>query len=450
MTVASMVTVSTRLSMALIAALAAGGCSWTGGEEGMFRDRGLDYQHTELGEPLTLPAGLDGSQLKELLAIPDIGSAATRATGAFDVPRAEFFYADAGNDVVNIARDGSEKLLVVEEGSNKVWGKLHDYLSYNNVGVALSDPANQTLETEWVPDEATRPGFFARLGSKLSFRAVEGPSMDRYRLTATPRGAMRTAIRLQHVRYPQSKRPGTVDWENEAQDVSYTSAMIYDMLQFLSKSTARTTALELRRQEQGSKTRTLFGRDAKGRPVLKVTTDIDRVWDMVSEALTQAEIDVGSSDRELGVFFMTYAINVPQVSEKRSGVGGFIDWLNSDRGDITLGSVLDEDKDRIQYSAKQRPVTEDSAEPKDLSQQEGFKIWLGDRVIYVFEGKEADAKPVKNTETGLLENLGRYQLRLSRRLSGVFVSVADDKGLAVAPHIAEEILWTLKEHLPSS
>ncbi len=421
-----------------------------GGEDGVFRDRGLDYQRAELGEPLKLPAGLDDSQLNELLEIPDIGSAATRATGEFEIPRAEFFYADAGNDVVNIARDGSEKLLVVEEGGEKVWGKLHDYLSYNNVGIALSDPANRTLETEWVPDEETRPGFFARMGSKLTFREVEGPSMDRYRLTATPRGAMRTAIRLQHVRYSQSKRPGIIDWEHEAQDVSYTSAMIYDMLQFLSKSTARTTALELRRQEQSSKTRALFGRDAKGQPVLKVTTDIDRVWTMVSEALTQAEIDVGSSDRELGVFYLTYAVNIGLTNDKRSGFGGFIDWLHSDRGDITLGSVLGNDDDSIQYSAKQKPVIEESAEPKDLSQQEGFKVWLGDKVIYVFDDGDSKAQPVMNHETGLSQVLQRYQLRLSRRLSGVFVSVADDKGLAVAPHIAEEILWTLKEHLPRS
>lgn len=118
-----------------------------------------------------------------------------------------------------------------------------------------------------------------------------------------------------------------------------------------------------------------------------------------------------------------------------------------------MGVEADEDDpNAIRYSSGQSEeqeaaseVASDLADPNNPANQEGYKIWFGGKVLYVFGSGESG---VFNSETNAYEHTGRYQLKLNRTRSGVYLSVLSDQGLAAPDLVAEEILWDIKEHLP--
>ena len=197
----------------------------------------------------------------------------------------------------------------------------------------------------------------------------------------------------------------------------------------------------------------MLGRDANGNPVLKLATNIDTAWQWVDTAMTAAEVDVGSSDRDIGKYYITYTTSTPFEDEEEGGFWGFVNWLHGDRDAITIDTAFlesavgiegseDDEANKVRYSQN------DTAEvdPDDLSQKEGYKIWLGGKAIYVFETSKSDF--VKNEETGALEHTGHYQIKLNRRRSGVYISVLTEQSDDAPAIVSEEILWNIKDHLP--
>ena len=420
---------------------------------GVIRDRSQEYEIAQAIPRIEVPEGMQAAPMRDMLVVPDIGTAAIRTEREFSVPRPDFFYAEAGNDKVNLTRSEMGKMIIVDEPLEQVWSEVEAFWAYNGVGVAVDERSGGYMETDWITDENTRPGFFAQMLSTLTFGDVEGPFRDklRVRIAAVAAGSPgQTAIQLQHVRAPEQQQQ--VDWVVEGEDVSYKSEIMYDLLHYLSKATERSTARALAERTQDG-TRAYLGRDAQGRPVLKLTADVDRSWRMIASALNSAEIDVGSSNRELGKYYITYTTTLP-IEPQRSdrGIGGFFDWLHGDRDEIKLktgglASALGIETDAqnaVRYSANPEPP---KTEQQQLQESDGYKIWLGDQVIYVFGGGEGVVKQAHHEAEGTVTYSGRYQIQLVRRSSGIYVTVLDEQETDAPAAVAEDLLWKLKEHL---
>jgi uncharacterized lipoprotein len=439
----------------LSAALLLSGCSSLTdnalvGDDGLIHDRSRDYQLSQTVPRLQVPDHLDQETIQDLLVVPDIGTAALDSEQKFKVPRPDFFYADAGNETVNLARKERDKLIVVEEPVSDVWLKVREFWNYNAVDLVLSDPAQGLMETQWIRVNDEEPGFFSTLLSKLTFQAIEGPIQDKLQIRVMAgENDRQSAISLKHIRVAQNEAEVAIDWSEEAKDVSYKSEMMYELLHYLSKSSNRNTARALQARRTLDNQRSLLGRDSEGNPVLKMTTDIDRAWSQVGEAMQTASIDVGSSNRDFGKYYITYTTHTPfDEKTEAGGIWGFIKWLHSDdRKPITIDTDLftggdsKSEEDQIIYSGKDDP----NEDPNDLSKKEGYKIWLGGKVVYVFETDKSQFK--KNEETGEYDHTGRYQVKLSRRRSGVFISVHMDDSEQAPAIVAEEILWEIKDNL---
>ncbi|WP_235263531.1 hypothetical protein [Nitrincola sp. A-D6] len=183
---------------------------------------------------------------------------------------------------------------------------------------------------------------------------------------------------------------------------------------------------------------------------------------LINEALDKADVDVGTRDQQAGIFYMTYTTTTPVEDTSRQG---FFDWLFSDREEIKLdtsfiNSALGLESDAAEqnmYSSRgtltsaeqagDEEVQADLNDPNNPANQDGYKIWLGGRVIFVFGGS---GRGVFNNNTGEFEHVGRYQLNLSRTRSGVMVTVLTDEGIAAPAVVAEEILWQIKDQLPQT
>ena len=433
------------------------------GEHGLIRDRSQDYELAEAGQRLVIPDHIRARETRDMLTVPQVEMTASRSNGRFVVPRPEFFYPDPTSDTVNLARLEGERIIFVDEPIADVWNKTLDFWNYHNVRVARTDPRQGIIETDWIRTDGREYGFMDRWIKRLTLSPMEGPADNKLQvlIRPDPDDYDRTSIRMRHVQFPAGEQPEVVEWGGFQNDIAYQSDMMFELLRYLSRSTAPTTAntlLAMQQQGQASQ----LGRDAQGNPALRIHASPDQAWELVSQAIADADLDVGTQDQNLGKFYMTYTTTTPFDDTRRMG---FFEWLFSDREEITLDTSFitsafgggDDDEEAILYSsrgartsaelAQDEDIRSDLNDPNNPANQPGYRIWLGGRVIFTFGGGQSG---VLNRDTGEYEHVGRYQVVLNRTRSGVIVSVLTDDEIAAPAVVAEEILWQIRNQLPQA
>ncbi|KAA0875129.1 outer membrane protein assembly factor BamC [Nitrincola tapanii] len=434
------------------------------GEHGLIRDRSQDYELAEGASRLQVPEHLRAREMREQLVVPDVGVTATRSGERFRVPRPEFFYADPGSETVSLSRLEGQRIIVVDEPIADVWLKMLDFWEYNGVRIARTDPRLGTMESEWIRTDGRDYSFIDRWIKRLTLQGIEGPADNKIRVSVRPDPAdySRTAISLKHAQFPAGQGPEAIDWDGSIADVGFKTDMMFEMLRYLSRATAPSSAQSLLAMEQQRRSQPQLGRDSRGNPALRISADADTAWHLIDAALTSANLDVGTRDQASGTFYMTYTTTTPFDDTKKMG---FFEWLHSDRGEIKLDTRIissalgfdgKETSEVISYTSKGARTTAELLEdddmavdlndPNNLANQEGYKIWFAGRVIYVFG---SGRRGIFNTASGEFEHVGRYQVQLSRTRSGVVVTVLTDEGVAAPAIVAEEILWDIREYLPA-
>lgn len=458
------------------------------GESGIINDRSQNYEKSESTQRLELPPSLQArsKQMEDRLSVPSAGQTASVRTSDFEVPRPEFFYADAGSEKVNLKRENGDKILIVDEPVGDVWIQLQDFLRFNDVELAKSSPREGVMETAWIDSDGKDYSFIDSLIKRMTFQDIDGAVSDKLQLSVRPvkDDYNRTSIAMKHVRVAQDAKTSAVDWSNSAQDVGYKSDMMFEVLRYLSKSSNDVTTQSALVKQKSQQIRPQLGRDSKGFPALKVTAPVDQAWQQIDSALTRSGLDIGTRDQETGVFYMTYTTSTPFDETEKMG---FFEWLHSDRKEIKLstGGVasalgFSDEGEQVSYSAKavshpevkestlKTPLkseaeesivtiastTNDLAEtdqtnysvndPNDPANQKGFKIWFNGKVVYNFGAEEGG---VYNTESGAYEHVGQYQLRMNRTANGVYLTVKTPEGYSAPAVIADEILWQIKDNI---
>lgn len=459
------------VSLTVLACALQAGCSVIDnnpiyGESGIIRDRSQDYEKATEGQALEVPPHLRARKLDQGLEIPAIDATATRSDAEYQVPRPEFFYTETTSDKVSLAREGLEKLILVDAPIDQVWPKLKEFWQFNGIALEKADARTAVMETGWIEQKGADLGFVDTWIKRLTFQDIEGPTKDKLQvsLLPVPGESQRTSISMKHVRYAIDANVAAIDWEKDSQEVGYKSDMMFEMLRYLSKASSdKTDAPTLAKLSNPHQGRTALGHDSRGNPVLKVEASSDEAWARVSQAMASPRFDLGTVDQEAGMFYFSYTTSArPDETSKM----GFFEWLHSDKGEIkfettalaeALGVSSDENAKKIRYTSKdisdeemarKSQMSQEELEQEALQNAKGYKIWFAGKVVYVF-GPDADEKDgVYNAETNAYEFTGRYQLKLSRSRTGVYLSVLTDKGLAAPADIAEEILWDVKDNLP--
>ena len=433
------------------------------GENGIINDRSQNYENAQSTQRLELPPSVRNraKPMQDNLDIPNAGLTASQRTGDFEVPRPEFFYADAGSGSVNLKREGSDKILIVDEPVGDVWVQLQDFWRFNNVDLAKAAPRDGVMETVWIDADGEELSFIDTMVKRMTFQDIEGPSSDKLRVSVRPvqNDFNRTSIVMQHVRVARDDKDRNLDWDANAEDVGYKSDMMFEMLRYLSTSgsQAESHSMVALRQQQDNAPQ--MGRDSNGLPALKITVPADQAWQQINQAIDQSSLDAGTRDQQLGVIYMTYTTSTPFDDVEKMG---FFEWLHSDRKSVTfetgeLGSALGfadtQAKDGPSYSSKQIAETKRSFEEDieysyddadKLAEREGFKIWFAGRVVYLFN---ENAEGVVSDGKGNYEHVGQYQLKMKRTANGVFLTVKTSDGYAAPEVIADEILWEIKEQI---
>jgi uncharacterized lipoprotein len=425
------------------------------GEDGLIRDRSKEYQNVGASERLIIPPHLNTKRTQEIMELPERNIA---KSGPVDkVERPDYFYADTGTESVNFKQEAAGKVLIVDSPINQIWPKAQQFMDFNNLGISKTDPQQGAIESDWVIIKGDEIGVVNSWLKKLTLQTVNGDSKNKIRIELKPLAEdnNRTAISMKHVSYPADEIVDNLDWDGDSKNISYKNDMLYELLRFMSKSTNGQQGNGLlastfeRSQREGA---AFFGRNANGKPALKITGSMQNAWQLVDNSLMANDIDVGTRDRENGTFYLTFTSLTPIEEEKR----GFFDWLHGERGPITFsafGFGSDDDKnganEEVAYSSKgQVDYGKDVllTDPNHPANQEGFKVWLGGKVLYNFN--RGFNSGFFNLQTNLYELTAGYQLRMVHRGNSTFLTVLDKKGEEAATTPAEELLWRIKDGIP--
>ncbi|EPJ44675.1 MAG: hypothetical protein OFPII_32890 [Osedax symbiont Rs1] len=448
-------------SLGLTAILSVGlltGCSTLSnnalyGKNGLIHDRSKEYQKVTASTRLQIPGQLHAKQTRDAMEIPHRVLADSAPINK--VQRPEYFYADSGSESVNFKQDGSEKVLEVDEPIDKIWSKAQQFMEFNNLGITGLNYQQGIIESDWLVLEGDKLGVVDSWVKKLTLQNVAGDSKNKLRiqLRADQQNPFRTVISMAHVQYPVNKVVDKVDWSKESENISYKTDMLYELLRFMSKATNGTENSGLlaskfkRSQRDGA---VFFGRNANGKPALKISGSLENAWRLVDNSLTANQIDVGTKDPVGSAFYLTFTSLTPVKEEKR----GFFEWLHGDRGPLTFASfgIGDDDQSDIKnvsYTAKGQVESSKELAFTDHNHpanQEGFKVWLGGKVVYNFN--RGFNKGFFNINTNVYELTAGYQLKLKFRGNATFVTVFNKKGEEAASVPAEELLWRIKDSIP--
>ncbi len=427
------------------------------GESGLIHDRSKEYQDAEKSQRLKIPTHLQAKQTQDAMDIPQRQLAQTAPID--NITRPEYFYADSGTETVNFKQQGSVKVLIVDAPINAIWPKAQQFMEFNNLGLSNIDPQQGVIESDWITVKADKSGAVDTWFKKLTFQNIKGDNKNKIRiqLKRDEADSQRTVLSMAHVRYPIDQKIDSVDWNTESQNLSYKTEMLYELLRFMSKATSGSLnngllASNFKRQQRDGLV--LFGRNANGKPALKISGSMSSAWSLVDRSLVANSIDVGTKDRKAGTFYLTFTSLSPRQEDSRS----FVEWLHGDRGPLTLSSLgfgSDDDKGKdsagndVNYSATGQVSSSKEiglSDPEHPANQEGFKVWLGGKVVYNFN--EGFNKGFFNSVTNMYEMTAGYRLRLTHRGNATFITVLDREGLEAPSVPAEELLWVIKDSIP--
>lgn len=284
------------LGAVLVAGLPA--CSYLGlsGEDGMFRDREADYLEAPNLAPMAIPSDLDSYTLDELFVIPPPPAN----------ERAYFVRAPLPNPLdtsiregVVVQRFGDRRWVVVGAEPAQVWPRLRDYWTNAQIPVATEDPINAIITTQWIGEEGSRNKYQTRIEPGL-----HSGNSEVY------------VIQISESFVQDIDAP--ITWPDESQSLELEHEMLDRVSVYLADRTdlyrASSVSLLAGSLESASKAR--VERSAAG-SVLHMQIDFDRAWSQISQSLGNANIEVLNSDRDEGVFQVSYAGEIDE--EDRPG-----------------------------------------------------------------------------------------------------------------------------------
>ena len=443
-----------RIVPIVLATLALGACSAnpfsTTEKDSILRDKSLDYAQSQVLTRLIVPADLDSTQIQQdLLTVPALDDVQS-ASGITQAPRPDFVFAQTGNSSARLTGDGLQNRISVAGNLAKVKAQVEQF--WANQKITLVTPAlDSQVETQWfsLADDAPADDFISRWIRSLT-NSDDDIAYGRVKVELTTTTDERVDLSLFFLQHSQLQieQLQTIDWEVSGHALANQSEITYELLRYLSRSAQ--TAQKTQQQATGA-TLALLGKDQFDQPVIQLDMNFAQALPIVLAVMT--DFDLGSHSLVAKKIYFTHVSHQRSSQELSSNEGGIWGWFkglhtgNSEtrKQGINLnlalagGAEQQEIADAPVYSSDPNQL----AETSDLADKKGYKIWLADKVIYVFE--DADQGDVN--EQGEYTYAGQYQLSFEETLKSTYIQVLNNQGEAAPIVYAKEVLWKIQQRL---
>jgi len=284
-----------RISLLTAALAATAACSYLPGSNDMFRDRQGDYLVSPIAPPLSVPAELDSFTLEEMFPIPPQESV---DGGDFITPPPPRELDYRIREGVIVQRFGERRWILIGATPGQVWPRLRDFWSTAQLSVAIENPVEGIMETDWLETEGREP--------------------EKYRVRIEP-GLHAGNSEIYVVQISQSALGNAAtqgvdtshDLERENTMLSAISLYLADRTDLYRASSVSLLAGSI---EIDSKANIVRG--AAGEFLLELNIDYERAWGQVGQSLSSAGVEIVDSDRDARFFNVLFA---GVVSEEQPG-----------------------------------------------------------------------------------------------------------------------------------
>ena len=327
-------------SVLLFSLLAGGlaGCSYLTGDDGYFRDRQGDYMAAPIEPPMQVPPELDSFTLQEMFPIP---SAEMVEGGTFLIPPAPREMDDRVREGVIIQRFGDRRWILIGATPGQVWPRLRDFWVTAQLPIALENPIEGTVETEWMqaPD-----------GSREKYRARIEPGLH----------AGNSEVYVVHIAEAalSGSTPADLltshDLERENQLLTAISVYLADRTDLY-----RASSVSLLAGSIANESKAQIVRGANGELEMELQIDFERAWGQVGQSMSAAGVQIVDSIQSEATYAVLFAGATP---EEQPGFFRRTFGRSGDRDDtvssITVRLVRERDN-LIRVSAESVPSVQE-------------------------------------------------------------------------------------------
>lgn len=446
---------STRTLSLFLASMILVGCSGkpivNSGDDSVFRNKSLDYAKSKVIDRIQVPQNLSGAQIQsDLLTIPT-SQALAKSNGIKAAPRPDFVFAQAGNESAHLTGSSNLKQISVAGSLSKVQGQVAQF--WSNQAVAIEAVSNvKTVETQWfsLSDNLNSDNFISRWIRSLT-KADDDIAYGRVKIELKEIPNNRVQLSLYFLQFTQLEitQNKVIDWQGSGRTLANESEITFELLRYLSHTSKVAQIMDEKSQKYQIP---LIGKDQFDQPLVQLNMSYKDAFPKVLNAMSA--FDVGSYDEELKTIYFTHTSHVRSVEKTGSKSSGMLGWFkdlhsgngNADKSrgiklDTSLlgGDAIEEPiKDLTIYSANSQLATTTS-----LADKKGFKVWMGGKVVYVFEDEDQG----NVSETGEYTYVGQFQLSFQTTLTSVYLQVLDNQGQPAAKVYAQEILSKLQSEI---
>ncbi|MBL4780977.1 MAG: outer membrane protein assembly factor BamC [Porticoccaceae bacterium] len=255
-------------------------------DDGMFRDRGNDYQLASELPVIAVPEGADNQALGELYVIAEIPDTSLLLEEMVGAPRPQPLSGNLLDEEVKIQSLGGKRWVLTNRAPSEVWPRIRSLLNRNSLPTAYADAASGVLETVWLElqdDEVYKHRF--------QFHIEPGVQLDS------------TEVAIVHMRVVKGMEPGA--WPLQSDDDEREKAMANMLASELAGDQSSGT-VSLLAQSIGGESKVEIVTPKQASPFLLLKLDYDRSWASVGYATGRDGFLLVDQDRSEGVFYVHY------------------------------------------------------------------------------------------------------------------------------------------------
>lgn len=275
------------------------GCGTFFGEDGMFRNRGGEYQRAEPIEPIAVPES-SRARMQEIYVVPNINDAGYDYSQTFDVPRPQPLSSALLADTVKIQRLSGDQWIFISNSPAEVWPQVVEFLGNYNIPVAGTDPEKGLIDTHW-----------------LAFN--DAPEVhNRFRLRietgVQPESSEIHILQMETTDEAELKQPEL--WPKSSENATREAWMVDELSNTLAANLERSSS-SLLAQTIGADDKAVMAKSSSKEPILRLKLSFSRAWASVMHATGQDGFHPYGSENSVGAFYVDY--REPVAEEDKPG-----------------------------------------------------------------------------------------------------------------------------------
>ncbi len=279
-----------RILLTILLSLGISGCSFLGGENGLFPDRAGDYTDAEVIPDMRIPPELDSYTLDQLYVIPARASASAQPFEEIPQPKP---IEERRREGVVIQRLTDTSWILIDATPGQVWPLVRDYWTELQIALEYENPSSGIMETSWL-----------EIGSDQELR-------HKYRIEIEP--GLHAGYSEIYVTHLQNRRdepiPTVINWPELSDSEALETSVMTSISQYLADRNdiyqASSASLLAGSIEAASKANIVEAEG--GEQVLELRLDYNRAWVQVRQALESAQIEILDSNRDQSFFNVRFA-----------------------------------------------------------------------------------------------------------------------------------------------